>query len=234
MVEWSYAVGVASGAHDVLVAADDDRIVSTVEGFGGRAMLTGSEHVSGTERLAEAAGRMGWGDDEIVVNLQCDEPALPPEHLVRVAENLAAHSAASLATLATPIVDPAELFNPNVVKVVRRGDALAMYFSRAPIPWSRDGFASYAQGSARATRGPRLEGQTHLRHIGIYAYRAGALKALARAPSCTEEKLESLEQLRAIFIGLQIHVGLIDGLLPNGVDTPEDAARMDEYLKGAG
>jgi 3-deoxy-manno-octulosonate cytidylyltransferase (CMP-KDO synthetase) len=228
MIEHVWHNAARAGAREVLVATDDQRIVQAVENFGGRALMTSAEHASGTDRLAEVAARLAWPDDTIVVNLQGDEPAIPGELLRQTAAALHAHPEAGIATLATPIHTARDLFDENVVKVVLDEAGLACYFSRAPIPWVRGAFA----GGAGAV--PALpEGVPFLRHIGIYAYRAGTLRRVAAEPGRAVERAESLEQLRALALGIRIHVSVIERAPGHGVDTEEDLARVDSALAGA-
>jgi 3-deoxy-manno-octulosonate cytidylyltransferase (CMP-KDO synthetase) len=208
----------AAGACDVWVAADDDRIAQALEGCGVRVAMTSPDHASGTDRLAECARIAGWADDTIVVNLQGDEPFAPASGLQAAARALA-ESGAEMATLATPIEDAATLFDPNAVKLVRADDGTALYFSRAPIPWPRDAFA--------ADRSVLPDGGPWLRHIGLYAYRAGFLQRFAALPPGRLERIESLEQLRVLEAGFRIAVALSPEPFPPGVDTPEDLARAE-------
>ena len=208
----------AAGARDVWVAADDDRNAQALEGCGVRVAMTSPDHASGTDRLAECARIAGWADDTIVVNLQGDEPFAPASGLQAAARALA-ESGAEMATLATPIEDAATLFDPNAVKLVRADDGTALYFSRAPIPWPRDAFA--------ADRSVLPDGGPWLRHIGLYAYRAGFLQRFAALPPGRLERIESLEQLRVLEAGFRIAVALSPEPFPPGVDTPEDLARAE-------
>lgn len=210
----------AAGAREVWVAADDPRIVEALRETGVRVAMTSAAHASGSDRLAECADIAGWSDDTLVVNLQGDEPFAPAAGIRAVAETLAA-SGADMATLAAQIDDAEILFDPNAVKLVRneRGDAL--YFSRAPIPWHRDAFASDRRG---------LVADECLRHIGIYAYRAGFLRRFAKMPPGKLEQIESLEQLRVLEAGFRIAVALTPEAFPPGVDTPEDLARAEAHL----
>ena len=214
-----------AGAREVWVATDDTRIADALAGLDGvRVAMTASDHASGTDRLAECAQQAGWSDDSLVVNLQGDEPFAPAEGIRAVAETLV-YSGAHMATLATPVEDAETLFDPNVVKVVRQQSLDALYFSRAPIPWHRDGFAR-----SRDT----LAGTHWLRHIGIYAYRAGFLRQFAAMPPGTLEKLESLEQLRVLEAGYRLSVALSPAVFPPGIDTPEDLERAEAWLAGQG
>jgi 3-deoxy-manno-octulosonate cytidylyltransferase (CMP-KDO synthetase) len=210
-----------AGAREVWVATDDDRIVHALDGLDGvRVAMTAASHASGTDRLAECAQQAGWSDDTLVVNLQGDEPFAPAEGIRAVAAALV-DSGAHMATLATPVEDAQTLFDPNVVKVVRQQNLDALYFSRAPIPWHRDAFAR-----SRDT----LSGPHWLRHIGIYAYRAGFLRQFAALPPGTLEQLESLEQLRVLEAGYRLTVALSPAAFPPGIDTPEDLERAEAWL----
>lgn len=223
MIRRVHRIAMSSGASEVIVATDDERVRTACTGFGATVEMTDPGHASGTDRIAEIAARRRWAGEDIVVNVQGDEPMLPPALIGQAAALLAATPAASIATLATPIATEAEYLDPNVVKVVARADGLALYFSRAPIPWDRDGAAAIPPGRERH-RGAR-------RHLGIYAYRAAALAALAAAAPAALELRERLEQLRALSMGLAIAVA--DALEPPGpgVDTPEDLARVDSLLR---
>lgn len=216
--------GMASGAEEVVVATDDERIVEEMERHGGVAMLTSSDHVSGTDRLAEVVARLGWSEDTVVVNLQGDEPCIPVELITEVAHALVANPEAGIATMAAPISTAEELFNDNAVKVVLDEVGMASYFSRAPIPWVRGVFKPGELPSTLPTE-PRF-----LRHIGMYAYRAGVLGRMAATPQSENEKAESLEQLRAMAIGIRIHVTVIDEAPPPGVDTQEDLDNASQYF----
>lgn len=210
-----------AGALEVVVATDDSRIAEVVAQQGATVCMTSPELASGTDRLAVAASQLGWSDDRIVVNLQGDEPLAPPSAIAAVAR-LLADSGAHLATLAQAITDSEELFNPHCVKVVRTAGGDALYFSRAPVPWDRDGFASDRLS---------LKGGHWLRHIGLYAYRSGDLKRFAALPQGRLEHVECLEQLRAMEAGWRIAVGVSPQLFPPGVDTPEDLARVEAALR---
>ena len=211
----------AAGARDVWVAADDDRIAQALEHSGVRIAMTSPDHASGTDRLAECARIAGWSEDTIVVNLQGDEPFAPAAGIRAAAQTLA-NSNADMATLAAPIDDVETLFDPNAVKLVRADDGNALYFSRAPIPWPRDAFMQ--------DRTAMPEGGQWLRHIGIYAYRAGFLQRFAALPPGRLERIESLEQLRVLEAGHAIAVALTPAPFPPGIDTPEDLARAEAHL----
>ena len=211
-----------SGAAEVLVATDDARIRDACRGAGVDVEMTSPSHASGTDRIAEVAVRRGWGDDELVVNLQGDEPLMPAVDIEQSARLL--ESGADLSTLCTPIHDLAEFLNPNVVKVVADGQGRALYFSRAPIPWNRDG----------AVDGLASQHQYHgaLRHIGLYGFRVGALKRLAATPPCQLEQLEKLEQLRALWLGMRIAIDVAREQPGPSVDTPEDLQRVAALIQG--
>lgn len=211
----------AAGAAEVLVATDDERIAAAIVGTAARVCMTRSDHPSGTDRLAEVAEQMGWEDDRIVVNLQGDEPLAPVSGIRAVAATLAA-STAAVSTLATPLLDAAELFSPHCVKLVRAGNGDALYFSRAPIPWPRDAFADL--------RDRLPPGIPFLRHIGIYGYRAGFLRRYRAMSPGTLERAESLEQLRVLEAGERIAVALAPEPFPAGVDTEADLARVEALL----
>ena len=212
----------AAGASEVWVAADDDRIRDALAGTDVRVVMTSPDHASGSDRLAECARLAGWSDETVVVNLQGDEPFAPPQGIRAVAELLVS-SGAPMSTLATPVADSEALFDPNTVKVVRRDDGDALYFSRAPLPWARDAFAR--------DRGTLPAGDdSWLRHIGIYGYRAGFLCKFAAMPPGRLERIESLEQLRALEAGFRIAVGMTPVAFPPGVDTIEDLERAERRL----
>jgi 3-deoxy-manno-octulosonate cytidylyltransferase (CMP-KDO synthetase) len=214
-----------AGAERVVVATDDERIRAAVEKHGVACCLTRGDHPTGTDRLAEAAMQLDLADDAIVVNVQGDEPLLAPELIRGVAELLAAHPDAAIATACHAIDDPAEAFNPNVVKVVLDRAGYALYFSRATIPWARDAFAI-----SRAALPPNFP--LH-RHYGLYAYRAGFLRRFPSLPPAPVERFEALEQLRALWHGHRIVVQVAAGTPAPGVDTEEDLARVRAiYARG--
>ena len=212
----------ASGASEVIVATDDRRVAEACMAFGAEVQMTSPSHASGTDRLAEVAARRGWSGGEVVVNVQGDEPLLPPSLVRQVAALLSADPGADLATLGTPIRSIEEFLDPAVVKVVRRADARALYFSRAPIPWHRDD-APVGLSSQRNFAGA-------WRHLGLYAYRVAALQRLAASPPSATEQAEKLEQLRALHLGLAITIGEALERPGPGVDTPEDLERVRALL----
>ncbi len=204
-----------SGAARIIVATDHADVAKAVEAAGGEVCMTRADHESGTERLAEVVEKCGFADDTPIVNLQGDEPMIPPENLRQVAENLIA-SGVGMSTLAVPIEDAQEAFNPNAVKVVCDKNGFALYFSRATIPWDRDRFAH-----SRDAIGDSL-----LRHIGIYGYRAGFIRRYVSWAPSPLEQLEKLEQLRVLWYGEKIHVAVARQVPGTGVDTPEDLERV--------
>ena len=223
MIQWVYERACSSLAREVLIATDDLLIVSAAHSFGADTVMTDADHKSGTDRIAEVARVRGWSDSDIVVNVQGDEPLLPPALISQVAGLLESHSQAQVATLATPIESTAELMDPNAVKVVTDGEGRALYFSRAPIPWDRDG-ASGGLASQRRFSGAR-------RHVGIYGYRVGALLKLAALPPSPLEKLEKLEQLRALENGFEIRVANCVAQPGPDVNTAADLARVSALLE---
>jgi 3-deoxy-manno-octulosonate cytidylyltransferase (CMP-KDO synthetase) len=208
----------ASGAEDVQVATDHPDVQAAVLAAGGHVLMTRADHPSGTDRLAEVASTLGWRDEEIVVNVQGDEPLIDPALIAAVARELAADPEAAIATAAHPVVDVAEVFNPNVVKVVCDARGRALYFSRAPIPWARD-----AWGGGERSLPADLP---VLRHIGLYAYRVSFLRCYTSLVPAPIEQWESLEQLRALWHGFPIRVLPLASAPPAGVDTEADLARV--------
>jgi 3-deoxy-manno-octulosonate cytidylyltransferase (CMP-KDO synthetase) len=212
-----------AGAAQVVVAVDDRRIADALQGQGVEVCMTRSDHASGSDRLAECAEHYGWADDAIVVNLQGDEPFAPAAGIREVARALAEDDA-PMSTLATPITEAHELFDPNVVKLVRSITGRALYFSRAPAPWARDAFAQ--------DRDALPQNVPFLRHIGIYAYRAGFLKRYTTLSRTPLEQAESLEQLRVLEHGFPIAARLTPEPFPPGIDTQADLERAERWLSG--
>lgn len=208
----------ASGAERVVVAADSEAIIKACSEHGVEAILTDPDHPTGTDRLAEAADKLHLSDETIVVNVQGDEPLIPPTVIRQVADLLAFDTQSTIATAAHPIADVQSFFNPNVVKVELDGTGRAMTFSRAPIPWPRDAFAQ--------DKSSLPEGLTAYHHIGLYAYRALFLKRFSTLKRSPIERFESLEQLRAMWYGYKIAVTVLPENLPAGVDTQEDLERV--------
>lgn len=210
-----------AGANRVIIATDHEEIEQVAKTFGAEVCMTSTEHNSGTERLAEVIEKMAIADDEIIVNVQGDEPLIPPVIIQQVAQNLAENQV-NMATLAVKLETKEELFNPNCVKVVTDQKGMALYFSRAAIPFARDHFADCNDAFVAS--------QSYLRHIGIYAYRAKFVNQYICWQPTVLEKLESLEQLRALWYGEKIHVELAKEAPQVGVDTLEDLERVRQIL----
>jgi 3-deoxy-manno-octulosonate cytidylyltransferase (CMP-KDO synthetase) len=222
MLQWVYERALASGARDVLIATDDAGIAAAVTKFGAVARMTSAAHASGTDRLAELAAIERWPEADIVVNVQGDEPLIPPALIRQAATLLDSDPQAAIATLATPVESLEELLDPNAVKVVADLKGRALYFSRAPIPWNRDG-APQGLASQRVIAGAR-------RHVGIYAYRVGALRRLAALVPTALEKTEKLEQLRALENGMVIRVADAAESPGPDVNTAEDLERVAQLM----
>ncbi|MDX9987941.1 3-deoxy-manno-octulosonate cytidylyltransferase [Thiothrix unzii] len=216
LIQHVHERALAAGFSSVLVATDDERIQAVCEGFGAQVAMTATTHETGSDRLAEVVQQQGWTDDTVVVNLQGDEPLTPVANLYQLAANMAKFSEASIATLATPITEIDELFDPNVVKVVRDERGMALYFSRAPVPFQRDAGIAVADYA--------------LRHIGMYAYRVGFLRVFTRLAMSMPERLEKLEQLRALSNGYRIHVDIAAEIPGLGVDTEADLYKVEAQL----
>ncbi len=209
-----------SSASRVIIATDNQQVFDVVQSYGGEVVLTSDKHNSGTERLAEVINTFQLADDEVIVNVQGDEPLIPPIIIDQVADNLVKYKT-GMATLAVPIDSVEEAFNPGAVKVVMDKDGYALYFSRATIPWERDRFAQLSEQN-------KLDsiGDFYLRHIGIYAYRAGFIRQYIQwAPSALEQ-IEMLEQLRVLWYGEKIHVAVAKQAPAIGVDTQEDLDKV--------
>jgi len=224
MLQHVHERALESGAAEVVIATDDERIREAAAGFGANVCMTAAAHRSGTDRLAEVAARGAYAPDDIIVNLQGDEPLMPAVLIRQVADDLAAHEAASIATLCARLTAGAELFDPNVVKVVMDRAGYALYFSRAPIPWDRDAFGRDGCGVTEVSG--------YWRHLGMYAYRAGFLQEYVRWAPAPLERAESLEQLRALWYGHRVHVAEAAAETVAGVDTAEDLARVEALLSG--
>lgn len=228
MLQWVWERACASSAERVVVATDDQRVADAVAAFGGEVCMTRATHESGTDRLQEVVEQLDLEPDQIVVNVQGDEPLIPPRVIDQVAHNLASSERAGIATLARRIRDREEVFDPNVVKVVVDNTLHALYFSRAPLPWDRE-----AWNGATDAGDDKLAGEW-ARHIGIYAYRAEFLHNFVRWPVGRLERLERLEQLRALENGVAIHVDESLEDIPPGVDTAADLERVRAFLARAG
>ena len=217
MIQHTYERAIDADLGEIIIATDNEQIVKTCQNFGAKTCMTSDTHESGSDRLAEVVEHYNWADDTIIVNLQGDEPLTPLSCLHQVAESLSQHGDASIATLATPLLNDAEYTNPNVVKVVRDKLGFALYFSRATIPFQRD---SNKPSSNFA-----------FRHLGIYAYRASFLKAFTQMTTCPLEQLEKLEQLRAMWNGERIYVDIATDVPGHGVDTEEDLEAVEKILQ---
>lgn len=210
-----------AGAEEVVIATDSSEVQNVCEGFGANVAMTATTHNSGTDRVNEIARHAAWDASTIVVNLQGDEPLMPPALITQAAELLANDPEAHIASLCHPLESLDEWLNPNVVKLVMDRRGYALYFSRAPIPWQRDG----------ASRGqPRLPAGLAFRHIGLYAYRVAALAEFSSLPAASLEDCEALEQLRALTHGFRIKMGIIETPPPRGVDTEEDLLAVTRLL----
>ena len=220
LIQWVWQRACASGAATVLIATDDERIRAAASAFGAECAMTAAHHVSGTDRIAEVVRTRGFAAEEVVVNLQGDEPMMPPSVIARVAQAVAEVPVTDIATAVAPIASLQEFLDPNCVKAVRGGDGSALYFSRAPLPWPRD---SLAAGQPTSFAGA-------WRHIGIYAYRVGTLLQFAASPPTPLEATEKLEQLRALELGMTVRLVALAESPPAGVDTPEDLERVRDAL----
>ncbi|HTP39753.1 MAG TPA: 3-deoxy-manno-octulosonate cytidylyltransferase [Steroidobacteraceae bacterium] len=216
MLQWVFERANRSAARQVIIATDDERVAFVARGFNADVVLTHTDHASGTDRIAEVARLKGWPADQVVVNLQGDEPLMPPVLIDQVAELMTRYPTAQMATLCTGLADNHAFLDPNIVKVVADHHERALYFSRAPIPWDRDG---RTHGAAR-------------RHIGLYAYRVQALLQIADTPPSPLEQLEKLEQLRALEAGMDIRVAFAAALPGPDVNAPGDVARVEKLLRG--
>jgi 3-deoxy-manno-octulosonate cytidylyltransferase (CMP-KDO synthetase) len=223
MLQYVFEAASACDASQVVIATDDARIEQAAETFGAEVCMTSPDHASGTDRLAEVVDKLGWPDHAIVVNVQGDEPLMPPALIDQVAHDLAHNPQADIATVATPLVAVGEFFDTNVVKVVVDKAGFALYFSRAPIPWDRD----LLHDNVKALP----IGIVPLRHIGIYAYRVGYLRRYAQMRPCPLEQAEQLEQLRALWYGERIHVAEASQRPGPGVDTDDDLHIAEQLLQ---
>jgi 3-deoxy-manno-octulosonate cytidylyltransferase (CMP-KDO synthetase) len=222
MLQWVWQRAVASGAATVLIATDDERIRSAALKFGADCVLTSPQHASGTDRIAEVVKIKGFSPEDIVVNLQGDEPTMPAEVISQVAQSLSDVAGRDIATAVAPIESLQEFLDPNCVKALRAADGRALYFSRAPVPWPRDSVSAHQPTSFAGA----------WRHIGIYAYWVRGLLQFAAWPPTPLETAEKLEQLRALEHGMHIHLVALDAAPPAGVDTPADLERVRAALSG--
>ncbi|WP_067095914.1 3-deoxy-manno-octulosonate cytidylyltransferase [Marinomonas atlantica] len=222
VVQWVYELALKAGAESVTIATDHESIFAAAKAFGADAVMTRDDHENGTERLAEVAMLKGWSGDEIVVNVQGDEPLLPIALIQDAVRALAEDDESEMATVACPIHRPEDIFNPSVVKVVCDAKGRALYFSRATMPWDRDGFAQEPNVIS--------DGYPALRHVGLYVYRVSLLDRYAHMPMSPLEKWEKLEQLRFLHQGIKVQVAVTQELPPHGVDTPEDLQALTQKL----
>lgn len=227
MIQHVYQRACESGAKAVYIATDDERIFDVAKNFKAIVYMSDKKHQSGTDRVADVARQLGLSADSIIVNLQGDEPLMPPTLIHRVAQALVNQNQANIATACHRIHHHADIFNPNVVKVVRDQHDYALYFSRAPVPWSRDGFYLDDTGQWQC-RDPYVH---YYRHIGLYAYRNNALQQISNSEPCLLEQSESLEQLRVLYQGGRIYVSETKNLPSAGVDTIADLERVRAELK---
>jgi len=218
MLQHVYERGLESGAEQVIIATDSEKIAKKAKAFGAPVCMTSSDHQSGTERLAEAVVALGFDDNDVIVNLQGDMPLMPPAVVKAAANDLAQHDNVKIATVAVPIQDVEELFNPDVVKVVMTKRNYALYFSRAPIPWNREQFSENKQ---------KITLNNHyFRHVGVYTYRAGFLSNYMEAEPSPYETIEALEQLHILWHGGRIHVLPSKEKIFHSVDTQQDLEKM--------
>ncbi len=224
MVQHVFEAASKSNAGEVIVATDDERIAQACESFGAKVCMTSDQHISGTDRLEEVSRKLGWGNNEIVVNVQGDEPLIEPSLINQVAENLAENSWASIASLCEVLTNAESILNPNNVKVVFSKSGQALYFSRAPIPWLRNGMDVEVSDEALSLclNKSQLGQCQYFRHIGIYAYRSDFLREFVSWPAAAMELSESLEQLRALENDRHIHMAQACDAPAPGVDTQED------------
>lgn len=222
MIQHVYERALEVGVNEVVIATDDERIQRVAEAFGAEVVMTSINHENGTERIAEVAAIKGWSADTVVVNLQGDEPLIPRSLVETTAASLLNYPEAGMSSVCTPLHSDRDAFDPNVVKVVLDRQQFAMYFSRATIPWDRDGYRDGAQ--QMTTKIPVY------RHIGMYGYRVSFLQDYQSMAVCALESTESLEQLRALWYGVKIHMSIIEQAPGHGVDTAEDIARVEALL----
>lgn len=222
MIQHAYERALETGVDEIVIATDDPRIEAVAKAFGADVVMTDPAHENGTERIAEVARLRNWSGDTVVVNLQGDEPLIPRSLIETTASSLLEHSQAGMSSVCTALESDQDVFDPNVVKVVLDRLGFAMYFSRASIPWDRDGY--------RDQPGVRTDKMPVYRHIGMYGYRVSFLNEYTRMEPCPLETTECLEQLRALWYGVKIHMAVIEEAPGHGVDTPDDVARVEQAL----
>jgi 3-deoxy-manno-octulosonate cytidylyltransferase (CMP-KDO synthetase) len=223
MIQHVYERAQATGIEDIVIATDDVRIFDVAQGFGAQVLMTSVDHENGTDRIAEVAQKMKWLDSDVIVNLQGDEPLIPQALIELTAQGLLKNPQAGMSSLCAPIEHANDVFDPNVVKAVLDNNGFALYFSRAAIPWDRE---LYKNGQSEVTKQSAV-----YRHIGMYGYRVSFLKQYKNMEVTALERAESLEQLRALSYGIKIHMTVIDQPPGHGVDTSEDATRVEALLK---
>ena len=226
MVQHVYERALDTGASEIVIATDDQRIFEAAESFGAQVVMTSIDHENGTERIAEVASKLGWRDDDVVVNLQGDEPLIPKSLIELTAKGLLENPVAGMSSLCTSITSAHDAFDPNVVKAVLDNSGFAMYFSRASIPWDREGYKD-------ETRSVTVISPVY-RHIGMYGYRVSFLNEYVKMKPTALEQAECLEQLRALCYGVKIHMSVIDKAPGHGIDTPSDVARVEKLLQDLG
>lgn len=234
LLQYTYEQAQKSGAQRIFIATDDQRIADAANGFSAEVVLTSEGHPSGTDRIAELVEKMAFSDNTVVVNVQGDEPLIPPENIQHVAGKLADATSADMTTLCIPIKHSEELFNPNVVKVVLDNQGYALYFSRSTMPWNRDAFPdNYPGFTQKYLNSVKLDNLQcpYYRHIGLYAYRAGFLKRYVKLPPSALEKAEALEQLRVLSNGFRIQVVITTDDSSIGVDTEADLQRVRAIIE---
>ncbi len=224
MLQHVFERATESGAESVVIATDNEKIQSVAEKFGAQVWMTSPDHETGSDRIAEAVSALGFEEDDLIVNVQGDEPLIPPVVIHQLAETLSAHESVKVATLYEPITTVEELMNPSVVKVVLTRRSFAMYFSRAPIPWAKGAYPPKSDKDLC---------KLHHRHIGMYAYRAGFLGEYMKWEPCPLEEVEGLEQLRALWRGVRVHVTLAKESVPSSVDTQEDLDKVRKIIEAA-
>lgn len=219
-----YERAMESGADSVVIATDHQKIAKVAQSFGAKVCMTSAEHQSGTERIAEAALALDYAPEEIVVNVQGDQPFVLPQAIRQVAEDLDKHDNVKVSSICERITHGEDLFNPSIVKVVLNWRNYAMYFSRAPIPWDIEHFKEKNKEKVPPN-------EQHYKHIGLYAYRVNFLQEYMEWPACPLEKIESLEQLRILWNGIRMHMVVTKDRMPPEVNTPDDLEKAGEYLE---